>query len=396
MSGSHIPDLPVDFSQIGYDSSVLELLSGAGKAIPLFKVFMHESVKEPLFRTLMSGYIGQGPRVDEFEKALAPWFGTPHVVSVNSGTSALHLALRLAGAEHGTEVISTAMTCTATNLPILERGARIVWADINPATGNIDPKAVEKKITKKTRAIMAVHCGGYPCELDELRAIAKKHGVKLIEDAAHAFGGTYKDKPIGTGSDFACFSFQAIKHFTTVDGGALTCGDPADFKRGKLLRWFGIDRDAPRKDFRCEADVEDFGYKFHMNDVTATIGLEQLKYSRAVVNRHQENGEFYRKNLSGLSGVQLLESKPDRKSAYWLFTLLANDRLDFMKAMGAAGITVSQVHARNDKHTMMRDFVTELPGVDAFVEKMVSIPVGWWVTDEQRQYIVDTIRKLRR
>jgi dTDP-4-amino-4,6-dideoxygalactose transaminase len=393
---NRVPDLSVDFSKIGYDSSVIGLLSGAGKAIPLFKVFMHESVKEPMNRTLMSGYIGQGPRVDELEKALSPWFGTENVLTVNSGTSALHLALRLAGAEHGTEVISTAMTCTATNLPILERGARVVWADIDPTTGNIDPRAVEKKITPKTRAIMAVHWGGYPCELDELRAIAKRHKVKLIEDAAHAFGGTYKDKPVGTGSDFACFSFQAIKHFTTIDGGALTCGSAEDYKRGKLLRWFGIDRDAPRKDFRCEADVEEFGYKFHMNDVTATIGLEQLKYARAVVSRHQENGEFYRHNLGGLSGVKLLNYKNDRKSAYWLFTLLAEDRVDFMRQMSEAGITVSQVHARNDKHTMLRDFQCELPGVDAFVEKMVSIPVGWWITDEQRQFIVDTIRKIRR
>lgn len=393
---SKITDLPVDFSRIGYDSSVVGLLSGGGKAIPLFKVFMHDSVKEPLNRTLMSGYIGQGPRVDEFEQALTPWFGTPNVATVNSGTSALHLALRISGAEHGTEVISTAMTCTATNLPILERGAKIVWADINPATGNIDPKDVERKITQKTRAIMAVHWGGYPCELQELRAIAKRHNVKLIEDAAHAFGGSYHDKPIGSESDFVCFSFQAIKHFTTVDGGALTCASPEDYKKAKLLRWFGIDRDAPRKDFRCEADVEEFGYKFHMNDVTATIGLEQLKYTRAVVNRHQENGEFYRKNLTGLSGVKLLDYKNDRKSGYWLFTLLASERIDFMKQMTEAGITVSQVHARNDKHTMMRDFQTELPGVDAFVEKMVSIPVGWWVTDEQRQHIVDTIRKIRR
>jgi len=391
-----INDLPVDFSRIGYDSSVVGLLSGGGSAIPLFKVFMHESVKDPLFRTLMSGYIGQGPRVDEFESALTKWFGNPNVLTVNSGTSALHLALRLAGAEYGTEVITTAMTCTATNLPILERGAKIVWADIDPTTGNIDPKDVERKITKKTKAIMAVHWGGYPCELDELRSIAKKHGIKLIEDAAHAFGGSYKGQPIGHGSDFVCFSFQAIKHFTTVDGGALTCLDPADYKRGKLLRWFGIDRDAKRQDFRCEADVEEFGYKFHMNDVTATLGLEQLKYARAVVNRHQENGDFYRRNLSELSGVKLLNYKSDRKSGYWLFTLLAKDRIDFMKQMGEAGITVSQVHARNDSHTMMKEFRTSLPGVDAFVNEMVSIPVGWWVTDEQRQFIVETIRKIRK
>jgi dTDP-4-amino-4,6-dideoxygalactose transaminase len=395
MAGA-ISDLEVDFSKIGGDSPVAGLLSGGGKALPLFKVFMHESVQAPLLKTLMSGYIGQGPRVDEFEEKLAHWFDNRNVLTVNAGTSALHLALRLADAGQGDEVISTAMTCTATNVPILERGARIVWADIDPMTGNIDPRDVERKITPRTKAIMAVHWGGYPCDLDELQAIARKHGVKLIEDAAHAFGATYKERPIGSHSDFVCFSFQAIKHFTTIDGGALICRDREDFKRGKLLRWFGIDREGERKDFRCEEDVKEFGYKFHMNDVTATVGLEQLKYARAIVRRHRENGEYYRRRLAGLSGVKLLDYRPDRESAYWLFTLLADDRLDFMRQMAAANITVSQVHARNDRHTMMKPFQADLPGVDRFVEGMVSIPVGWWITDEQREYVADTIARLRK
>ncbi|MBI3978493.1 MAG: DegT/DnrJ/EryC1/StrS family aminotransferase [Chloroflexi bacterium] len=357
---------------------------------------MPESVLEPLARTLMSGYIGQGPRVDQFEKALVPLFGNQNVLTLNSGTSALHLALRLAGVGHGDEVISTPMTCSATNEPILERGARIVWADINPLTGNIDPLDVERKITPRTRAIVAVHWGGYPCDLDELNRVAHKYGVKLIEDAAHALGATYKGRRIGSHSDFACFSFQAIKHLTTVDGGALTCRTTDDYRRGKLLRWYGIDRETERKDFRCEEDIREFGYKFHMNDVCATIGLEQLKYVADIVARDQANAAYYDQRLTGLSGVTRLDYKPDRRSAYWLYTILVEDRLDFMSQMTQAGITVSQVHARNDKHTMVRDFVCNLPGVDVFTEKQVSIPVGWWLTEDQRSYIADTIIRLRR
>ena len=375
-------------------SEVTSVLSGGGKAIPLFKVHMPESVLESLAHTLLSGYIGQGPRVDEFEIQLARWFGNQNVLTLNSGTSALMLALRLAGVSFGDEVISTPMTCTATNVPIMAMGAKIVWADIDPLTGNIDPLDVERKITAKTKAIIAVHWGGYPCELDELNRVGRKYGVKIIEDAAHAFGATYQGRPIGSHSDFVCFSFQAIKHLTTVDGGALVCRNTNDYKRGKLLRWYGIDRETERKDFRCEEDVKEFGYKFHMNDVNATIGLEQLKYVSDVLRRHRENAAYYRERFQGLSGLTLLNYKSDREGSYWLFTVRVHNRLQFMEMMKDAGIVVSQVHARNDAHTMLAEFRRNLPGVDEFVDEQVSIPVGWWLTEKQRVYIADMVARL--
>lgn len=361
--------------------------------IPLFKVHMPETVMEPLRATLMSGYVGQGPRVDEFEQALAPWIGSRQVLTLNSGTSALHLALRLAGVGPGDEVVSTAMTCTATNEPILERGARIVWADIHAKTGNIDPVSVERRITRKTKAIMAVHWGGYPCDLAELAEIGERHGVPVIEDAAHAFSAQYRGRPIGSHSDFVCFSFQAIKHVTTVDGGALVCKDPDAYRRGKLLRWYGIDRETPRKDFRCEEDVAEYGYKFHMNDVAATIGLEQLKHAPKIVKAHRDNAAYYEKRFHGLHGLELLHYQADRRSAYWLFTMLVKDRAGFMKHMQDAGVTTSRVHARNDTHTMFHDFATSLPGVDAFDRDQVSIPVGWWLTDDERGAVADAVVK---
>lgn len=375
-------------------ADVSGLLSGGGQAIPLFKVHMPESVLAPLSQTLMSGYIGQGPRVDAFEKALAPWFGNQNVLTLNSGTSALMLALRLSGVGFGDEVISTAMTCTATNEPIMAMGAKIVWADINPDDGNIDPLDVERKITDKTKAIIAVHWGGYPCDMAELNRIGQKYNIKVIEDAAHAFGASYQGHPVGSISDFTCFSFQAIKHFTTVDGGALTCRDTDAYKRGKLLRWYGIDRDSERKDFRCEEDVLEYGYKFHMNDVNATIGLEQLNHISEILRKHRENGEYFRQQFQGLPRLQLLDYKPDRQGSYWLFTVRVQQRLAFMQRMKDAGIVVSQVHARNDLHTMFKDFRRVLPGVDAFVEDQVSIPVGWWLTGEQREHIANTVIRL--
>ncbi len=373
------------------DESVKKLLSGGGRDIPLFKVFMPETVMEPLRKVLLSGYIGEGPRVEEFEHRLSPWFDNTNVLTVNNGTAALQLALRLANVGYGDEVVSTAMTCSATNEPILAMGARIIWADIDPWTGNIDPEDVARKITPKTKAIMCVHWGGYPCNLDELNAIATEHRIKLIEDACHAFGSAYHGKLIGSHSDFACFSFQAIKEMTTVDGGALVCKSKADCERGRLLRWYGIDRRAKRGDLRCEADIVEYGYKFHMNDVTAVIGLEQLKYVGKTIEKHRANAAQYDEAFKDTKAVRPLKYKNDRSSAHWLYTIRVENRRKFVEYMKEAGVTVSQVHARNDNHTMFKDFKSELPGVDEFTSEQVSIPVGWWLTPEDLQHIINTI-----
>jgi dTDP-4-amino-4,6-dideoxygalactose transaminase len=376
------------------DNTVKELLSGQGKAIPLFKVFMPESVIEPLRKVLLSGYIGEGPKVEEFERKLAPWFANDNVLALNNGTAALQLALRLSGVGAGDEVISTPMTCAATNEPILAMGGKIVWADINPWTGNIDLGSVAKKIGPKTKAIMVVHWGGYPCDLDELNKIAYDHNIKLIEDACHAFGAMYKGKPIGSHSDFACFSFQAIKEMTTVDGGALVCKSKLDRERGRLLRWYGIDRNRKNnKDFRCEADIAEYGYKFHMNDVTATIGIEQLKYVASTIKKHRNNAARYDEAFQNLDNVKLLKYKKYCLSSYWLYTIRVKERDMFIESMKRAGIVVSQVHARNDKHTIFRDSLTDLPGVDEFASEQVCIPVGWWLKEKDLVYIIDEVVK---
>jgi dTDP-4-amino-4,6-dideoxygalactose transaminase len=365
--------------------------------IPLFKVNMPAAVIEPLTKVLLSGYIGQGEKVKEFETLLAEYIGNPRVLTVNSGTSAIHLALRLAGVGPGDEVISTPMTCTATNEPILERGARIVWADINPLTGEIDPWSVATKLTQRTKAIICVHWAGYPCDLTGLNGIAKLFNLKVIEDAAHAFGAVYRDgRLIGNHSDFVCFSFQAIKHFTTVDGGALLCRSEEDYRRGKLLRWYGIDRDSPRTVCRCEDDIKEYGYKFHMNDINATIGIVQLRSGHAslAVSRHFQHAETLANEIRGLGSdeIQLPAYDPYRRSAYWVFPLLVKRKPEFIEHMTKAGIMVSMVHKRNDIHTMMAEFrCPSLPGVDAFEQTHVAIPCGWWLTPESEDRIIEAL-----
>jgi len=358
----------------------------------LFKVHMPKSVDKPLLEVLHSGFIGQGKKVDEFEERLGHYFGNKKVLTLNSGTSGLHLALRLANVGHGDEVITTAMTCTATNMPILAAGAKIIWADVDPVTGLIDPQSIERKITSKTRAIIMVHFGGIPCDIDAINAIAKKYSLKTIEDGAHAIGAEYKGSKIGNHSDFTMFSLQAIKHFTTIDGGLLLCKDQSDYERGKLLRWYGIDRDAKRKEFRCEEDIVEFGYKYHMNDISATIGIEQLKYIDEIVGKHIDNQEYYDRTLQNIKGVVVIKKPNESKSSSWLYTLHIDKRDLFSAWMSEQGVMTSRVHERNDKHTAFSDSLCELPGVDAFNATQVSIPVGWWITREDREYIVDKIR----
>lgn len=365
--------------------------------IPLFKVHMPASVKDALWQTLSSGFVGQGPRVEDFEGILREYFSNQHVLTLNSGTSGLQLALRLANVGYGDEVITTAMTCTATNMPILAAGAKIVWADINPKTGNIDPQSIAKKITSKTKAIIMVHWGGYPCDIEEINNLARMHNLKVIEDGAHALGAEYKGSKIGVHSDFVMFSLQAIKHITTVDGGLLLCKNQEDYERGKLLRWYGIDRNQPRKDFRCEEDIAEWGYKFHMNDVAATIGIEQMKYVDGILARQRHNAKTYDEAFKNINGVQVVPWEKDRASAFWLYTLHVKNRELFCKFLAENGIVSSQVHARNDKHTCFKPYQDDqLVNVTKFTETMMCIPVGWWLTAEQVEYIASKVLEYSR
>jgi len=364
------------------------------ETIPLFKVYMNDEVGPLVNSVLYSGWIGQGPKVKEFEERLGSEFRNDKVIGLSAGTHGLSLALRLAGVGPGDEVITTPLTCTATNMPILMHGAKIVWADIKPNDLNIDPRSIEACITDRTKAIIVVHWGGYPCDMKEIYDIASAHDIKVIEDSAHAFSSSYKASVVGDChySDYSMMSFQAIKHLTTVDGGALFLKSKEDYERAKLLRWYGIDRENPRKDMRCEEDIAEFGYKYHMNDVCATIGLANFNGALENVEKSRENAKYYNQELLGVPGVRVIQTRTDRLSSYWIYTLLVEDRTSFAYTMGSNGISVSRVHERNDKHTFVKEYSKELPGLESVIDKMICIPVGFWVTKEDREYIVETIK----
>ncbi|WP_374353137.1 DegT/DnrJ/EryC1/StrS family aminotransferase [Chitinimonas sp.] len=357
---------------------------------------MPDSVMPALQQTLFSGYIGEGPRVAQFERALADWLAVPDVVTVNSGTSALHLALHLAGVGPGDEVISSPQTCVATHTPVVALGGRMVWADIDPWTGNISAADVAAKCSERTKAIIAVHWGGYPCDLAELAAIAHTRGIALIEDAAHALGSRYQGLRIGAHGDFVCFSFQAIKLLTTVDGGALVCKSREMDARARRLRWFGLDRHYMANDeCRWDQDLDEAGYKFHMNDVAATIGLEQLNYLDANLARHQANAAHFDAALHGFRHIRPLLRSPDRSSAHWLYTVRVKQRQAFFEHMRDAGIACSRVHVRNDRYRAFGINADEsaLSGVARFDAEQISIPCGWWIGDAERRQIVQALQQ---
>ena len=353
---------------------------------------MPETVIGPVRDVLLSGWVGQGAQVDGFERELAEWFGTSHVLTVNSGTSALHLALRLAGVGAGDEVISTPMTCIATNTPILALGGTVVWADIDPWTGNISADDVARKITPKTKVIMAVHWGGSPCDLSGLATVARAHALPIVEDAALAFGATYDGRRIGSISDYTCFSFQATKHVTTVDGGALTCASADALERGRRLRWYGADRTGTLE-WHWDQDIHEDGYKFHMNDVTAAIGREQLRHAAQTLARHRAHARAYDEALRDCAAIRPLRLEARGIGSYWTYTVRVRAREAFMKHAADAGIGVSRVFKRNDRYPAFASSCTSLPGVDAFDAEQVSIPCGWWLSDDEVGYVLETLRR---
>ena len=373
------------------------------KIIPLFKVFMSDESIERTVNVLKSGYIGQGSVVDDFEEILKKYFDHDYLLTVNSATSAEHLALHMLkkqyGLKDGDEVLSSPFTCTATNWPILANNFNIKWVDIDPNTLNMDLDDLTRKITSKTKAIMMVQWGGYPNDLDKVNEILnnaeKIFGFRpiIIEDCAHSMGSKYKGKFIGTHGNLCTFSLQAIKHITSGDGGILFVPNKELYNKGKLLRWYGIDRNTNKKDFRCEADVEEWGYKFHMNDINAAIGIGNFNKIEEVVSKHKSNANFYDNELKNVNDIELLERNPDMESSFWIYSMKVNRRTDFMTHMKNHGIAVSQVHERNDIHTTVKDYKTLLPNLDRTIKRIISIPVGWWVTEEDRKYIVDVIKK---
>lgn len=363
------------------------------REISFFNTHISDNATGSVLSALQSGRLSEGERVKEFEAKLTTVLGLVNPVAVNSGTAALHLALIVAGVGPDTEVILPAQTFVASGLVILMCGAKPVFADVQTTTGNIDPNSIKQRIGERTKAIMPVHWGGYPCDMDEINELARQHGLAVIEDAAHALGAEYHGRPIGSISRLTAFSFQAIKHLTTGDGGALCCATEADFSEAKTKRWFGIDRDKSEPSIlgEREYDICEVGFKYHLNDYAAALGLANLMDLRERLEKRRGNASYFRERFAKVEGLELLSYERDRESSYWLFTILVERRSDFIRKLRSSGIPASVVHLRIDKNSVFGGLREDLPNQTEFNERQVSIPIHEELTDDALSLITRTI-----
>jgi perosamine synthetase len=349
--------------------------------VRLFRVFMNPEAILTVGKTLLSGFTGQGPRVEEFEERLMILLQTPRrPLTTCSCTAALDLAYHLVGAGPGKTIVTTPQTCCATNNPAAVRGAGIVWADVDPVTGLIDPRSVAERAREDTVAVVAVDWGGRLCDYEALRKV----GLPVIRDAAHSIlagRGTH------TG-DYNCWSFQAIKHLNCGGDGGCILVPEDQYERARLLRWYGLDR-TKGSSFRCSQNIEEIGMKSHMNDVAASIGIANLAKVADVVMAHRQNAAWYDEHLA--------EHSPRfRKPPFcvdcdwWIYTALVDDQAGFIRFLDERGIEGSPVHSRNDRHPGFRRVEVDpapLPGLDEFSSHEVAIPVGWWLIPEDRERV---------
>lgn len=377
-------------------------LSAVNKKIPLFKVSMHPSAQAAAVEVLTPDqdenlYVGQGPKVEKFEDKFQELIGTPErPLSTNSCTSALILALKTLKIGPGDFVISTAQTCTASNAAIVQTGATILWADVNSHTGLLDPLSVAyllgqcKASKKPVQAILAVDWGGAHCDYRALNELAEMHNIYTIQDAAHCIFINPENH-----GHFVAWSFGPIKHLCMVDGGALLV-PPRYYQEAKLRRWYGIDRESGDS-FRCQNEIRLDGAKFHANDLQASIGLANMQYAVACQKKARANAEFYTRELQPLAQqghIVLPPNTPDHN--WWLYSLLAPGNRDrLINYLGERLVTASPVHARNDLHPVYRrtsEQLVPLSGLQFFSDHQLSIPVGWWVSAEEREHVVGTIK----
>jgi len=364
-----------------------------GEGIMLFYPNVPQTAVEEVSKVLQSRWIGQGPKVLQFEKEFQEKFLSTHTaLAVGSGTDALHLSYILAGIQAGDEVIVPVFTCTATNIPLLYQGAKIRFADIEPDTLNIDVNHVKRLVNEKTKAIVCVHYGGLPCDMDELSAIARQYNIPIIEDSAHALGATYKGKHIGDISDFSTFSFQAIKHITTGDGGMLTLKNKDLVEKTKRIRWFGIDRSAKQLG-KWENDIYEIGYKYQMTDIAAAMGLAGLHEFDVALLLRRFLLEQYEQKLANIPGIKVLGTGyTDRVSAAWMCTVKVEHRIDFMKKLRKYKIETGQVHYRNDRYTIFGGRRDDLPNMDAMEDLYTVLPLHTKMTEEDVDYIAKVIK----
>jgi perosamine synthetase len=366
--------------------------------IPVFKPTMGEEESKAVADVLMSGWIGLGPKTAEFEKQFAAYIGTAYAVAVNSATAALHLAMKVMEVEGG-EVISTPMTFVSTNHAILYNRAAPVFCDIEPDTLNIDASRIEALITPQTRAIMVVHYGGYSADMETVLQVARSYGLKVIEDAAHGCGGEWCGRKLGSIGDIGCFSFQAVKNLATGDGGMIVTNDEEIYERLLRLRWVGINRDTWSRDAGSDRgyswyyNVDELGFKYHMNDIAAAIGLVQLSKLDCMNARRREISDCYSRAFQEIEGMETPAVKRYMtRPACHNYVIKYPDRDGLNAHLKSCGVSTGVHYIPNNHYEMYRNCRGETPVCERVWKNLLTLPLYPDLNADELGLIIDEVK----
>lgn len=346
--------------------------------IPVYRPYHNELEMKYLQEVIDSGWWGMGPKTSEFERRFSEYIGTGHALGLNSATAALHLALMCVGVKDA-EVITPAMTFVSTNHAILYNGGIPVFCDVEPGNLNVTAEEIAKLITPRTKAIIVVHYGGYACDMDPIMELATENKLALIEDCAHACGGKYQDRMLGSIGDFGSFSFQAVKNLATGDGGMLITNNDEWAERVKILRWVGISKDTfdrgAGNSYDWFYDVTEAGYKYHMNDIVAALGLAQLEKLEWMNDRRRYWSDRYREAFGDIPEIQVPPVKDYMFSACHNFVIKATRRDELRASLMEQGITTGVHYYPNHLFDMYRPWYRKLPVTEKIWQELVTLPL---------------------
>lgn len=380
--------------------------------IPFHKPYITEDEVNEVMDSLRSGWLTMGPKTIEFENRFKGYISSGNAISTNSCTASLHLALRAINLTEGDEVIIPDVTFTATAEVITYFNARPIIVDVDGDTLNIDVTRIETRITKKTRAIMPVHFGGQPCDLEEIRDIANKYNLFIIEDAAHALPALYKGKKIGTIGDITCFSFYATKTLSAGEGGMITTENDEWADMMRILRLHGISRDAWKRyteEGSWYYEVLEAGYKYNMTDLHAAVGIAQLRKIEEMWHRRREIARKYTEAFNMVEEIESPHLKKDRESAWHLYVIKLNlemlriSRNQFIEELKKKGIGTSVHFIPLHKHPYYRNTFgynsEDFQVSERLYERIVSLPIYPSMTDEDTDRVItsvlDTLKQFR-
>ncbi|MFA5181681.1 MAG: DegT/DnrJ/EryC1/StrS family aminotransferase [Syntrophales bacterium] len=364
-------------------------------AIPVSRPSVGQEELKEVEKVFSTGWLGLGATVFEFESKLKDYLGAKHVLAVNTGTTALHIALDAFGIKDGDEVIVPSLTFCASIQAITALGARPVFCEINPANLNMDVSDVKKRITTKTKAIMPVHYCGQACDMDALMEICKNQRIFIIEDAAHAFGSSYKGKKIGSFGDVTCFSFDPIKNLTCGEGGAVVLSDDTIAELIQTKRILGIDKDTWHR-YRNERawfyEVTTQGYRYHMSNINAAIGIAQLNKFESFIQRKKEIVQKYNEAFMNIDGLIILTWDLKETAPFsYIIRVLNGAREELIEFLKEKGIGTGIHYIPNHLQPFFKPFAISLPVTEQVGEEILTLPLYYDMTDEDVSIVVEAV-----